>query len=160
MAEELIIKPPRPTGGGWVQWPWIQPAGYSRPYAIERWYNRGQEMQVLSAVEVVKPEGAAARPEFHISVSGLEHQALVPYRCSDSRARWALKAFGFEGWLEDNHVPGGLARNFWRPVADPLVGEVCPCVATEPAIREMQGDYVWRGVPYDDPSPPRLVIER
>lgn len=39
----LIVKPLRPKGGGWVQWPWHRPEGYERPYAIERWYNRGQE---------------------------------------------------------------------------------------------------------------------
>ena len=36
----LIVQPLRPTGTGWVQWPWFQPAGYAQPYAIERWYNR------------------------------------------------------------------------------------------------------------------------
>ena len=34
-------------------------------------------------------------------------------------------SFGVEGALEDNHVPGGLVRNFWRPVADHLEGREC-----------------------------------
>lgn len=144
----LIVKPLRPQGGGWAQWPWYQPAGYARPYAIERWYNRGQEVQAVSAIEVVKPEGdAEARPEYHVSVSGLKHGADKIYRVSESRARWVLKEFGLEGWFEDNHVPGGLVRNYWRPVAEPHVGEVCACVAEEPTMREMNGDYIWRGAP-------------
>lgn len=144
----LIVHPLRPAGGGWVQWPWYQPAGYARPYAIERWYNRGQEVQAVSAIEIVLPEGAKeGRPEYHISVSGLAHGAERPYRCSDSRARWVLKQFGLEGWFEDNHVPHGVVRNWWRPVAEPKVGEICACVESEPTMREMKGDYVWRGAP-------------
>ena len=47
---------------------------------------------------------------------------------------------------EDNHVPGGFVRNFWRPVADRFSGYECACVATEPAIVEDKGDFVWRGI--------------
>lgn len=149
MAElPLILKPLRPTGRGWVQWPWFQPAGHPRPYAIERWYNRGQEVQACSAIEVIRPEGAAdVRPEYHVSVSGVLHGSDRPYRCSDSRARWVLKQFRLDGWFEDNHVPHGIVRNFWRPVAESQVGEVCACVEREPAVREMKGDYVWRDAP-------------
>lgn len=118
------------------------------PYAIERWYNRSHQVQVVSSIENVQPEGGAEpRHEYHLSVSGLKNGAVRIYRVSDSRARWALRVFRFEGWFEDNHVPGGLVRNHWRPIADPLVGQVCVCVDTEPAIREMKGDYVWRGAP-------------
>ena len=145
---QLIIKPLRPQGPGWVQWPVDTSAWDAKPYAIERWYNRGQETQVLSAVEVILPEGAReTRPEYHVSVSGLKHGATKNYRCRDSRARWVLKEFGLDSWFEDNHVPHGLVRNFWRPVADPQVGDVCSCVESEPAVREMKGDYVWRDAP-------------
>jgi len=148
VESQLIIKPLRPRGHGWVQWPADTSAWDAKPYAIERWYNRGQETQVFSAVEVILPEGAReTRPEYHVSVSGLKHGAAENYRCSDSRARWVLKEFGLDGWFEDNHVPHGLVRNFWRPVADPLVGDVCSCVESEPAVREMKGDYVWRDAP-------------
>lgn len=145
--ELLIVKPLVPRGRGWVQWVFEYPAGhYVTPYAIERWYHRGQETQVLSAIEVV-PNAVETdvRPEYHLSVSGVKWMATKNYRCSDSRARWVLKEFGLEGFFEDNHVPGGLVRNYWRPVADSLVGQVCPCVDEEPTMREMQGDYVWRG---------------
>ncbi len=145
---ELIVKPLRPSGAGWVQWPWIAPPGYEdlRPYAIERWYNRGHEVQVMSSIENVQPEAnVEARHEYHLSVSGVKFGANRIYRVSDSRARWAMREFRFDEFFEDNHVPGGLVRNYWRPVADPLVGQVCVCVEREPTMREMQGDYIWRG---------------
>lgn len=144
-----IIQPFRPKGGGWVRWPadWQNwnPGGFA-PYVIERWYNRGQELQVISAIERVNPEDVGgARLEYHLSVTGLKYRGPGPYRVSESRARFALKCFGFDGSTQDNHVPGGLARNYWRPVEDRLQGQECPCVETEPAMREMKGDYVWRG---------------
>lgn len=52
------------------------------------------------------------------------------------------------GWEEDNHVPYGIARNFWRPLAENLVGIECKCKEEEPAIVEDKGDYVWR---YENP---------
>lgn len=143
-----IIQPLRPRGRGWAQRPVDTSLWPSQPYAIEGWYNRGQEVQVLSAVERVQPEGPSApRLEYHISVSGYSYEKAKVYRCSASRARWALREFGFDDHFEDNHVPHGIVRNFWRPVAEDLVGQVCPCVDGEPAMREMQGDYVWRGAP-------------
>lgn len=148
MDVPLIVKPLRPNGPGWEQWPADTSRWPAQPYAIERWYNRAHETQILSSIEIILPEGAReSRPEYHISVSGLKHLATKNYRCSDSRARWVLKQIGLDGWFEDNHVPHGLVRNFWRPVGEPHVGEVCPCVNEEPAVREMKGDYVWRGAP-------------
>lgn len=144
-ALPLIIRPLRPRGAGWVQWPVLGEIAY-RAYAIERWYNRGQEVQVLSSVEVVGGEGREPRAEFHVSVSGLAFMAEKNYRCSNSRARWAVRQFGFEGYEEDNHVAGGLVRNFWRPIADPLAGQECPCKESEPRIIEGKGDYEWRHV--------------
>lgn len=144
----LIVHPLRPRGGGWVQWPTDTSGWETQPYAIERWYNRGEETQILTAIEIILPEGSTeTRPEYHVSISGLKYGASKNYRCSDSRARWILKQFGLDGWFEDNHVPDGLVRNYWRPVAEPKVGEICACVEHEPAMREMQGDYVWRGAP-------------
>ena len=72
-----------------------------------------------------------------------QHRTLGTRRCSSTEARWVLVQFGVEGALEDNRVPGGLVRNFWRPVADHLVGRDCLCVADD-AIREDKGDFVWR----------------
>lgn len=51
---------------------------------------------------------------------------------------------GLEGAEEDNHVPHGKVRNFWRPVAELLVGKECECKAEEPVIREDKGDFIWR----------------
>lgn len=148
----LILKPFRPVQPGWARVPvaWQQPPGGPRfaPYAIEKYYNRGQELQVITAIEVVLPDSEIVlegRPEYHVSVSGLKWMADRIYRVSDSRARWAMKQFGYADFTEDNHVPDGLVRNFWRPIDQRYVGEICKCVEREPAIRTMKGDYVWRG---------------
>jgi hypothetical protein len=96
----------------------------------------------MSAVEFID-DGKVAGPEYHLSISR-QHPTLGTRRCSSVEARWVLKQFRLEEATEDNHVPGGLVRNFWRPVADPMVGRECPCVEVENAIREDKGDYVWR----------------
>lgn len=54
--------------------------------------------------------------------------------------------YGREGAKEDNHVSHGIVRNYWRPVADRLVGKACPCKEEEPTIREDKGDVIWRPV--------------
>lgn len=147
MTLPLIVQPLRPRFGEWEQWPVDTSNWPAQPYAIERWYNRSNEVQVVSAVEVVQEIGRDNRPEYHLSVSGLKHLATTNYRCSNSRALWALRQFGLQGWEEDNHVPGGLVRNFWRPIAEPLVGQQCLCKAIEPEVSEDRGDYIWRHAP-------------
>lgn len=122
--------------------------GAAKPYVYERYWSRVHELSVITAIEVVQPDsdlGLVPRPEYHVSVTGLKYLAEAPYRVSDSRGRYAMKLFGFEGYTEDNHVPDGKARNYWRPVDDKMAGEICRCVEREPAVREMKGDYVWRG---------------
>lgn len=146
-AEPLIVKPYRPRGKGWVQWDVGSDDLRCRAYAIERWYNRAHEVQVLSAVEVSTEMSGVipATPHYHLSISKLVYLAYRPERCSSAKARWVLEEFGMDGALEDNHVAHGIVRNFWRPVAEPSVGKQCPCVDEEPAIREDKGDYIWRG---------------
>jgi hypothetical protein len=98
---------------------------------------------VIAAVEYIN-DGKADGPEYHLSISR-QHRTLGTQRCSSTEARWVMVQFALDGAKEDNHVPGGKVRNFWRPVADPLVGRECSCVETENAIAEDKGDYVWRG---------------
>ena len=80
-------------------------------------------------------------PEYHLSIS------LSGQRCSTADAVWVLAQFDLSDAKEDNHVPSGNVRNFWRPVADKFSGYECPCQESEPAMREDKGDFVWRGVP-------------
>lgn len=104
-------------------------------------------MQVLSAVEVARDaDGIDRGPEYHVSISSVDFAAAnpKPKRCQYLDAVWVLKQFKLESAEEDNHVPGGVVRNFWRTVAEPLIGLECACKADEPAIREDKGDYVWR----------------
>ena len=95
---------------------------------------------MFSAVEVAKDADNIDRgPEYHISISKDGRR-----RCTRSEAIQVLKQFNLDGAEEDNHVPYGIVRNFWRPVAENLVGLECACKKDEPAIVEDKGDYVWR----------------
>ncbi|MFY9479148.1 MAG: hypothetical protein WAQ08_16000 [Aquabacterium sp.] len=116
-------------------------AGPGFPYEV--WAHDDSGLGVISAVEVAS-EGAGLPvlgPAFHLSVSAFGE------RCSSADALWTLGQFGLTDALEDNHVPSGKVRHFWRYVADNLSGYECPCVDSEPAIREDKGDFVWRGAP-------------
>lgn len=139
-----IIQPLRPTGPGWTD---CGDAAFTLGYPCHRWYHEKTKLQVLSAVEVARDaDGIDRGPEYHISITTVdfERRNPGPKRCSFQDSKWALKQFGLEGAEEDNHVPGGVARNWWRTVAEPLIGLECACKADEPAIREDKGDFVWR----------------
>lgn len=137
-----IIHPLRPKDGtGWSQLS-NPPAWVTLGYTSERWHHLAQGLHVISAVEVAQDaDGIDRGPEYHISIS------RGGKRCSSANARQVLRDFGCDGAEEDNHVPHGIVRNFWRPVADRLVGLECACKASEPAIVADKGDYVWRAAP-------------
>jgi hypothetical protein len=146
MAErstESIINPKQPTGEGWRRASWWRcpPELAALGYPVEAW-EHASGLFVLSAVEVTTPEPGALElgPEYHLSVS------FYGERCTGAQAAWVLGQFDLIDAKEDNHVPSGRVRNFWRPVADGLSGYECPCVEREPEVREDKGDYVWRGV--------------
>lgn len=135
-----IIKPKRPIIEGWRQGP-TPPPEVSLGYESEWWFHPVYKLSVISAVEVAKDgDGIERGPEYHISVSKKGCR-----RCSSQEARLVLKQFDLEGAEEDNHVPYGIVRNFWRPVAESLIGLECACKESEPAMVEDKGDYVWRG---------------
>lgn len=136
-----IVQALRPKGDGWVELPGDPQISNGGPLHIFLHHSR---ICVFSAVEYVRDTGQEAAQEFHLSMS--RQTPLGPRRISSMEARWVLREFGGDGALEDNHVPSGRARNFWRPVAAPLVGKVCPCNDEEPAIAEDKGDYIWRGI--------------
>lgn len=112
---------------------------YSFGYPIRAFTHDESGLCVLSAVEVMADEDKG--PEYHISIS------KNGGRCDSQEAKWVLKQFKLDGAEEDNHVPHGMVRNFWRTVAEPLIGEECPCKATETAIKEEKGDFIWREAP-------------
>ena len=103
------------------------------------WYLP-RNLFAISAVETMADEDKG--PEYHISISKPLPSGVK--RCDSNEARWVLAQFGLEGAEEDNHVPYGKVRNFWRPVANGLVGLECECKAEEPAVVEDKGDFVWR----------------
>lgn len=142
IAAISAVAPKHPNGAGWRLVPGcslLDAEGY--PYACFAHDESG--MCVISAVEVAaevvgKP---AIGPAYHLSVSRYGE------RCSSADALWVLGQFDLSDAKEDNHVPSGKVRNFWRYVADNLSGLSCPCEATEPTIREDKGDFVWRPAP-------------
>lgn len=138
MIEVLsIIQPKQPKGQGWSQ---EDASALQSSYPLQAWAHESG-IFCLSAVEVADEEGQPKLgPEYHLSIS------KSGQRCTSAEASFALNAFDLNDAKEDNHVPSGKVRNFWRPVADNLSGYECPCKDEEPAIREDKGDYVWRGV--------------
>jgi len=133
-----IIKPKRPSGPGWRQMP-DPPQWATLGFAGHAW-RHDCGLYVISALEVAKQDGVDKGPEFHISIT------MRGERCSSADALWTVAQFDLDGAEEDNHVPDGRARNFWRPVADRFVGIDCACKDDEAVMREEKGDYVWRGV--------------
>ena len=141
-----IIQPKRPTGPGWQPGPTV-PEWVTFGYAAEAWTYPARGLHVISAVEVAEttPGSEELGPEYHLSISRTGRNGH-PDRCSSADARWVLAQFTLEDAEEDNHVPHGRVRNFWRTVADKFSGYECHCKDTEPAIVEDQGDFTWRGI--------------
>lgn len=145
-----ILQPMRPGGSSsWVMWPLMNPEFVAEAYAAERWFNRAHEIQVISSIEGVRQDNGSKRFEYHLSVTACTWPDFKVMRCNDQTARWAMVQFNFTDYVEDNHVPGGKTRNYWRPIAqnqDPS----CHCFETEPKIVEDKGDYIWRHAPPSD----------
>lgn len=133
------IQPKRPQGNNWTRFD--LPFQFdNNGYPVEGWMLEGQGITALSAVEVAHdPDQPDVGPEYHLSIS------RNGGRIDSQGAAWVLRQFGLEDATEDNHVPHGVARNFWRPVADNLSGIECGCKDEEPAMVEDKGDYIWRG---------------
>lgn len=126
----------------WLELP--APALPEPPIAVTVWRHEPSGINVISAVERVYDEPVDQGPEYHISIT--KRTSEVVERVDSNEARWVLQQFHCEEAEEDNHVPYGKARHFWRPVRDDLAGYVCRCVDEEPAIREDKGDFIWRPV--------------
>lgn len=146
---DSIVKPKRPIGSGWARESSaaLQAIMHATAMATtsEAWHHGESGIQVFSAVEVAREPGQPnLGPEYHLSVS--KRGGTGPRRTTAAEALWCLAQFDLVDAKEDNHVPSGTVRNFWRPVADRLSGYECPCADSEPAVREDKGDFVWRGV--------------
>jgi hypothetical protein len=138
-----LIRPKHPIALGWSRdYTWTPPPQLvALGFPVVAWRHDSSGLFCLSAVEVAQEPGKPdLGAEYHLSIS------LNGQRCDSADAVFALAAFGLLDATEDNHVPSGRVRNFWRPVADRLSGFECPCTGHEPTIREDKGDYVWRGV--------------
>ena len=115
---EWIIKPKRPSGPGWRQIKGVPLPIDKEGYPYEVWAHDANRLSVISAVEAAAeaPGVAPLGPVYHVSVS------MFGQRCSSADATWVLGQFDLTDAKEDNHVPNGRVRNFWRYVADGLSG--------------------------------------
>ena len=138
---QSIIQVLRPKNPGWKEIP-LDPR-HTFGYPGRAFYFLPRGLFVISAVETVADGKIEKGPEYHLSISKTFRPGSVK-RCDSNEARWVLDQFGLDGAEEDNHVPGGKVRNFWRSVATGLIGLECECKAEEPAIVEDKGDFVWR----------------
>lgn len=140
-----IVRVLRPKGGEWTE-----VNADARKYTMgfpARAYLHRDGLFVISAIEVAKDADGIERGfEYHVSISRPVRPGQTS-RCTSNEAKWVLRQFGLDGAEEDNHVPNGKVRNFWRAVGAPLIGLECACKDDEPAIAEDKGDYVWRGAP-------------
>ena len=128
------VKRPAAIAGGWVD------RGVDPRNGAHVW-DHVSGLRVLTAVELVQGESPRSDIAWHHHLS----VSMAGHRASPGEALAALAAFALEGAEEDNHVPGGIARNFWLEVGLD-VQPACPCKATEPPHEE-PGGYVWREVP-------------
>ena len=137
-----IVSTLSPKGNRWEKIPGAQ--RFTFGYPSQAFMHKGSGLFAISAVEVASDEDGINRGfEYHISISKPVAPGITE-RCSSTEAKWVLDQFALDGAEEDNHVPHGKVRNFWRTVATPLIGLECECKAEEPAIREDKGDFVWR----------------
>lgn len=133
-----VIQPLEPNGIGWYEF--TPPKQMEATGYLVRAFKIGQ-IAIYSAVEVVEyVDRSGFGPHYHVSMSKVIPGSRIE-RVSLDQAMMLINRFG-KGFLEDNHVPNGKVRNFWRPVAERLIGEECPCVEEELAIQE--GDFTWR----------------
>lgn len=138
-----IVKTLRPKGIGWRELPMDK--RFSMGFPSRAFMHDQSGLAVISAVEVAKDDGPEKGFEYHISISKRQMNGSG-CRATSNEAKWVLRQFELDGAEEDNHVPNGFVRNFWRPVVENLVGLECPCKDEEPAILEDKGDYVWRAI--------------
>lgn len=137
-----VIQSLKPKGENWMELPVSMPT-MAESITATSWINRQYGFFVISAVEKAdQGDGIDRGPEYHLSFT--RRTSRGPERVDTNEANWILKEFGLEGAEEDNHVPYGKARNFWRTVREDMVGLECACKDEEPKIRENKGDYIWR----------------
>ena len=128
-----VIRPKGTTSRGW-NYLGKADAAITCGYAGQLWEMSQRRLFVISALEAI--DG----PHYHLSAS------KNGGRCSRQEVKYILRCFGMTDAEEDNHVPHGIARNFFLPVDENKIGRECSCKTTEPAVVEDKGEYVWRGV--------------
>ena len=139
---KCVIPTLKPKDHGWEELP-CDPK-YSLGYPCRAYIHTKHNLFVMSAVEVATDKDGIDRGfEYHISISKPVSYGVTS-RCDSGEAKWVLDQFGLDGAEEDNHVPYGKVRNFWRTVATGMIGLECACKAEESVIMENKGDFVWR----------------
>lgn len=152
MSDDLnIIKPIEPIGADGLPLPgWSYNTRLPTEYELHAW-DHEYGVSALTGLEVVeeKDHPESSGPHYHVSLTRwyrARGELKGPIRIDSADAAYVLREFfgGLEGWEEDNHIKGGKARHFWRPVDESKIGMECFCKQHEPRIIEDGGDYVWR----------------
>lgn len=133
--QEVIIQPKRPNS---TDWKLLNHMRMYMGFPAERYLSKHGHIAITAVETPQDDHNEDLGPEYHVSIS--KYGGRVP---ADEIPE-LLKTFDMEGADEDNHT-GGIARHFWKPVAEKYHGYVCACKETETAITE--GDYVWRPKP-------------
>lgn len=142
---QSINKPLHPPGSGWVQCSALD-ARVTLGFESENWYHWPSVLYACSAVELVAAEGGFDKgPEIHVCIS-VQPMNRAPGRCTTPDALWVCAQFDLLDAEEDNHVPNGFVRNFWRPVVNRLFGLECAWKDDEPAVVDDKGDFIRRRI--------------
>lgn len=137
-----IIQTLKPKNKDWIELA-VPPQMRHESIAITCWAHPELRFCAISAIEkAMDKDGIDRGPEYHLSFS--KDNNGIKVRCDSNEVKWLLDQFGLEGAEEDNHVPHGIARNFWRTVREDMIGLECGCKETEPIMKENKGDYIWR----------------
>ena len=122
--EEKLRLIRRPKSGTWSEKGWVEVANGLM-------FENAMGVRAISAVQMVD-----GKPQWQVSFSHMG--ARIPSGWMEA----LLKQWDIEEFDEDNHVPNGKVRNYWKPF-DSLTPTVCPCKDKEPPTEE-EGGYVWR----------------
>lgn len=136
LAVISAVSPKEPINKAYWKYQGKAPVWVTLGFPGSCWYHKDRKLSVISAVEVADDSPG---PCYHLSIS------KNGKRCLRSEAEMVIRQFDMLGAEEDNHVPNGAVRNFFKPVAEHLIGIECPCKATEPKMVEDKGEFVWRG---------------
>ena len=136
------MKPKKPKNQ--KEW-FVQKSTLIDGFSNMSYFHKEKKLQVISSFG--RADGileGVMHDQFHVSISKKGE------RCSIAEANWVLGQFDMLNAIEDNHVPFGKVRNFWKPIEQEFVGIKCTCEGKSPRIVEGDRDMVYEwSFPHD-----------